>query len=102
MRERLLNCEACRASDSISVLEAESGTLDIKRRKPDVLFISFQVVPDYDVIIDFLSIQCHWRPIQKVQRHDDLIKAHAMRQATLIRSTCNNADSDKEVYCYIH
>ena len=29
--------------------------------------------------------------IQKVQRHEDLIKAHAVRKATFIRSMCNNA-----------
>ena len=31
--------------------------------------------------------------IQKVQRHDDLIKAHAERLATFIRSACNNVSS---------
>ena len=34
---------------------------------------------DYDVIFDFLLIQYIGEFIQKVQRHHDLIKAHAMR-----------------------
>ena len=29
--------------------------------------------------------------IKKVQRHGDLIKAHAKRKTTFIRSRCNNA-----------
>ena len=37
---------------------------------------------DYDVIIDFRVIG---DVIQKVQRHHDLIKAHAVRKTTFIR-----------------
>ena len=29
--------------------------------------------------------------IQKVQRHDDLIKTHVVREAAFIRSMCYNA-----------
>ena len=39
-------------SDSTCVLKAEPGKLDIKRRKPGILFISLPIV-DYDVIFDF-------------------------------------------------
>ena len=42
-----------------------------------------------------LHVSCRFNGIgdviQKVQRHDDLINAHAVRQATFIRTTCNNA-----------
>ena len=39
----------------------------------------------------FKSIQSHRRRHYKVQRHDDLIKTHAVREAIDIRSMCNNA-----------
>ena len=54
-----------------------------KRRKPGILFISLFTVQtsDYDVIIDFCvdSASVIGFVIQKVQRHHDLIKAHAVR-----------------------
>ena len=46
-------------SDSTCVLKAEPGKLDIKRRKPDILFISLLQTSDYDVIFDFCIVQCH-------------------------------------------
>ena len=48
-------------------------------------------------IMAYLSILCWFKTIdynnviQKVQPYVDLIKVHAVRQATFIRSTCNNA-----------
>ena len=73
-------------SDSTCVLEAKPGKLDIKRREPGILFISLQSdshtfqTSSYDVIIIFcvnsLSLMMSFK---KVQRHDGLIKAHAMR-----------------------
>ena len=40
-------------SDSICVLKAEPGKLDIKRREPGILFISNTLqTSDYDVIFD--------------------------------------------------
>ena len=73
-------------SDSTCILEAEPGKLDMERREPGILFTSLQAdsrtvqTRDYDVIIIFL---CQFNVIdgviQKVQRHGDLIKAHAVR-----------------------
>ena len=45
-------------SDSTCVLKAEPGKLDIKRREPGILFISYPLLntiqtSDYDVIFDF-------------------------------------------------
>ena len=40
--------------------------------------------------IDFHRLNVIRDVIQKVQRHDDLIKTHAVRYATFIRSTCKN------------
>ena len=36
-----------------------------------------------------------------MQRHDDLIKALAVRKATFIRSTCNNAVSMGGDWCWV-
>ena len=36
-------------------------------------------IMDVGLIIDFVSIQRHWRRHSKVQRHNDLIKTYAMR-----------------------
>ena len=72
-------------SDSTCVLEAEPGKLDIRRREPCILFISLPSgfilqTNENDVMIDFL---CRFSVIddviQNVQRHHDLIKAHAVR-----------------------
>ena len=74
-------------SYSTCVLKAEPGKLDIERREvhPGILFISLPVVSlqtsDYDVIfetcVDSASLASD--VIQKVQRHHDIIKAHAVR-----------------------
>ena len=68
------------ASDSTHVLKALPGKLDIKRREPGILFISLHSplykARDFDVNIDFRVIN---DVIQKVQGHNDLIAAHAMR-----------------------
>ena len=53
-------------SDSTCVLKAEPGKLDIKRRKPGILFISSPFLntlqtSDYDVIFYFVLIQRHKR-----------------------------------------
>ena len=45
-------------SDSTCVLKAEPGKLDIERREPGILFISYPLLNtlqtrDYDVIFDF-------------------------------------------------
>ena len=37
----------------ICALNVEPVTLDMKRRKPGILFISLQATSDYDVIVDF-------------------------------------------------
>ena len=67
-------------SDSTCVLKAEPGKLIIKRHSPDILFISLPhcftlQTSDNDIIFDF----CVDSVIQKVQRHLDMIKAHAVR-----------------------
>ena len=77
--ERLLTSRGL-PSDSICVLKAEPGKLDIKRREPGILFISL-------AIVEHSSNQQLWRNfwflcwfsvisdvIKKVQRHHDLIK----------------------------
>ena len=51
-------------SDSTCVLKAEPGKLDIKRREPGILFISYPLLNtlqtnDNDVIFDFVLIQRH-------------------------------------------
>ena len=72
------------SSDSICVLKAEPGKLDIKRRKPGILLFSLSIVSLFKLAImtsfpNFVSIQCHWQRHSKVQRHHDLIKEHALR-----------------------
>ena len=66
-------------SNSTCVLKALPGKLDIKRHEYDILFISLQV----DSLFKLEIILCRFNVIddviQKVHRHDDLIKAHAMR-----------------------
>ena len=69
------------SSDSTCVLKAEPGKLDIKRRKPFYQFIGWFALQngDYDVLVDFRVDLTSWtNAIQKVQRHDDLIKTHAV------------------------
>ena len=61
------------------VLKAESGKLDTKRREPGIGFISLPTGSLFKLAIMtklsiFVLIQG-----QKVQRHHDLIKAHAVR-----------------------
>ena len=85
-------------SDLTCVFEAKAGKLDIKSHEPGILFISLQVDSLFKLaIMTSLSSLCQFNVIdnviQKVQNHDDLIKAHAMRWATFIRSMCNNAVS---------
>ena len=71
-------------SDSTCVLEAEPGKLDIKGRKPGILFISLQadslfkqeIMTQLSIFVSFNVIDNF---VQKVQRHDDLIKAHTER-----------------------
>ena len=47
-----------------------------------------------DVFIDFcVDSMSLTTSFKKTQRHDDLIKAHAVIYATFIRATCNNAVS---------
>ena len=41
------------AERTTCLLEAEPGKLDIKKRKPGILFISLTIGSDYDVVIDF-------------------------------------------------
>ena len=83
LRERLLTSRGL-PSDSAYVLEAEAGKLDIKSLEPGILFISLQVDLLFKLAIMMsLSSLCQFNVIddiiQKVQNHDDLIKAHAMR-----------------------
>ena len=79
--ERLLTSRGL-PSDSLCVVKAEPGKLDIKRREPGILFISFNYLllntlqtSDYDVIfyscVDSASLVTSFK---KVQRHHDLIK----------------------------
>ena len=62
---------------------AEPGKVDIQRRAPGILFISLQVYSLFKLaIMTSLSIfvfSVISDVIQKVQRHHDLIKAHAVR-----------------------
>ena len=66
--------EACQAIQQ-GFLKPSLVKLDIKRRKPGILFISLPIV--------FFLFLCWLNGIsdviQKVQRHHDLIKAHAVR-----------------------
>ena len=71
-------------SDSTCVLKAEPGKLDIKRRKPDILFISLPIVSPYKLaIMTYFLFLCPLSVtgdvIQKVQHHHDLMKAHTVR-----------------------
>ena len=70
-------------SDSTCVLKAEPITLDIKRRKPGILFISLPIVSLFKRLWRHYRDSCRFNVIddviQKVQHHDDLIKAHAVR-----------------------
>ena len=55
---------------------AEPGKLDIKRREPGILLET----SDNDIIIEFrVDSMSLTTSFKKVQRHDDLIKVHAMR-----------------------
>ena len=62
------------------ILEAELGKLDIKIPKPGILLISLQVNSLFKLAI---MTSCRFNVlddvIQKEQRHDNLIKAHAVR-----------------------
>ena len=82
IRESLLIRKACLQSDSTFVFEAEPGKLDIQRREPGILFFQFTSwfalqTNNYAVIIDFCVCRVYVIDdvIQKLQRHDDLIKA---------------------------
>ena len=61
--------------DSTCVLKAKPGKLDFKRHK----FISLQVGLLFILAIMtyYFLFSCQFNVIQKVQRHDDLIKANA-------------------------
>ena len=77
-------------SDSTSVLKGEPGKPDIKRRSPGILFISKPIISLFKLaIMTPFSIFCWFivisGVIQKVQRHHDLIKAHAVRITIFIR-----------------
>ena len=72
--------------------QAQPGKLDIKNANLvfnlSVYKLALFQTGDYDVIIDFcVSSKSFYNVTQKVQRHDDLIKAHAVRKATFIRPT---------------
>ena len=58
--ERLLTSRGL-LSDSICVLKAEPGKLDIKRRKPGILFISLLIVSLFKltIITQFSILCCH-------------------------------------------
>ena len=71
--ERLLTLRGL-PSDSSCVLEAEPGKLDISLQVG--LLFKLAITTS---LSSFVSIQCHCDVIQKVQCHDDLIKARAMR-----------------------
>ena len=72
-------------SDSTCVLKAKPGELHVKRREPGILFISLPVGSLFKLVI--ILRRCRFTSqfnvmddvIQKVQRHDDPIKAHALR-----------------------
>ena len=73
------------AERSTSVLKAEPGKVDNKRRDPGILFISLPICFNLKLAIMayffiFELIQRHYSDvIRKVQRHHGLIKAHAVR-----------------------
>ena len=69
-------------SDSTYVFENEPGKLDIKRRKPAILFISLPIGSLYKLAtmtLNYLFL-CRFSVnadvIQKMQHHLDLIKTH--------------------------
>ena len=70
-------------SDSTSFLNAEPGKLDIKGRKPGILFIGLSIVlqtGEYDVIFDFCVASASLATsFKKVQRHHGLIKTYVVR-----------------------
>ena len=64
--------------------KAEPGKLGIKRHEPGILFISLPLVSLVVLAIMtkfwiFVLISVIKDVLQKVQRHHDLIKAHAVR-----------------------
>ena len=70
-------------SDSTCVLKAEPGKLDIKRDDPGILFISLRISSLFKLVIMaqfliFVLISVISDVILKVQRHHDLLKAHAV------------------------
>ena len=67
-----------------SVLNSLPGKLDIKRCEPGILFISLQADSLFKLaIMKYYRCLCQVNVIdyviQKLQRHHDLIKAHAVR-----------------------
>ena len=78
--ERLLTSRGL-PSDSTWVLKAKPSKLDIRKRQFGILFISLPIVclrwrSNFRYLCSFSVIR---DIIQKVQRHHDLIKAHAVR-----------------------
>ena len=70
--------------------------LQVVYKFTDYKFVSLQVVSLFKLVpLRKYQYSCDSTTLttsfKKVQRHDDLIEAHALRQALFIRSTCNNA-----------
>ena len=64
------------------LFKAEPGKLDIKRHEPGILYKSVYPLfhsSDNDVIFDICVDSASLATSLKVQRHHDLIKAHAVR-----------------------
>ena len=71
-------------SDSTCVLKALPDKLDIKRREPDILFISLPIASLFKLAVMaylfyFVLIQRHKRRHSKSATPRYLIKAHAVR-----------------------
>ena len=76
----LISCLTGKASRTL--LEAEPGKLDIKRLEPGVLFSSVNKLVYSSNLLLWRNYRfpCRFNDvIQKVQRHLDLIKTHAVR-----------------------
>ena len=66
------------------VLNAEPGKLDIKRRKPGILFTFYQFTHWFTLqSSDVIRFNVIDGVIQKVQRHHDLIKVSSVNQVNV-------------------
>ena len=93
LRERLLTSRGLQ-SNLTSVLEAESGKLDIKSRKPGILLISLPSwftlqTSKYDVTIDFCVIQHHWRHHSKSATSSWPDKGTCREKDKIYQATCS-------------